>query len=73
MGLIDKAADRLLGAIVPRATAVAFSCPPGTERYTYGCLEDTSPSHFGWYWYDCCKVVATGQHVGFCGFTSWQC
>jgi hypothetical protein len=69
MSLIANAADRLLGAIVPQATAAAFSCPTGTERYTLGCY----PNGNSWYWYDCCKVVRTGVPVGHCGFTSWQC
>jgi len=75
MSLIANAADKLLGAIVPRATAAAFSCPPGTERYTYGCLPDynSSGTLLGYFWYDCCKVVKTGQKIGHCGFTSWQC
>jgi hypothetical protein len=69
MNFIASAADRLLGVIVPRATAAAFSCPPGCERYTDGCF----PHNGGYYWYDCCKVTKTGGNCNHCGYTVWTC
>jgi hypothetical protein len=69
MSVIANAADRLLGAIVPRATAVAFVCPPGCYRYTDACY----PHLGGFYWYDCCKVTATGKDCNHCGFTAYTC
>jgi hypothetical protein len=38
MSLVTKAADRLLGIIVPRATAEAWSCPSGCHRLKCYCL-----------------------------------
>lgn len=72
MNLIANAADRLLGAIVPHATAAAFSCPRGCIRYTDGCFPDPQRGG-GFYWYDCCKVITTGGPCGTCGFTVWPC
>lgn len=37
MGFIVSAADRLLGAIVPRATAEAVFCPSGCSKQTCFC------------------------------------
>jgi hypothetical protein len=74
MNFIANAADRLLGVIVPQATAAAFNCPPGSVRYTYGCEAKALPSgRVGYYWYDCCKRIDNGQPTGNCGFTVWPC
>jgi len=37
MSLVTKAADSLLSAIVPRATAEAWTCPAGCHREWCGC------------------------------------
>lgn len=70
MKLIANAADRLLGAIVPRATADAWSCPPGCVRQTCNC---TTILDVGSYWYDRCVSSVTGAICMYCTKTVWTC
>jgi len=64
MTLIATAADRLLGAIVPRASAAANNCPAGCFRQTCFCREPV--------WWDRC-VSATGLQCTGCFSTIYQC
>lgn len=64
MSLIATAADRLLGAIVPRATAEATSCPSGCHRQTCYCA--------GGHWYDRCVNSSGGTCKG-CFRTVYTC
>ena len=72
MTFIANAADRLLGAIVPRATAAAWTCPPGCVRINCNpaCRATTS----GAYWFNLC--VASKDHNQICTGcrqTAWTC
>jgi hypothetical protein len=64
MSLIATAADRLLSAIVPRASAAAWTCPSGCNRTTCDCA--------GGYWYDNC-VKPDGVECKHCTITVWTC
>lgn len=64
MSLIATAADRLLSAIVPRATAAAWSCASGCHRVTCQCA--------GGKWYDSC-VNTKGYECSPCRVTTWSC
>ena len=68
MSLMANAADRLLGAIVPRMSAAAWSCPPGCHRKTCFCSAGTS----GAYWFDSC-VNDNGASCTGCRQTVWTC
>jgi hypothetical protein len=70
MSLIANAADRLLGVIVPRATAAAWSCASGYYRVT--CFCGPNPNGSGCVWYDqCCQD--NGPSCGLCISTVWSC
>ena len=64
MSFITTAADRLLGAIVPRANAAALTCPSGCSRVTCDCA--------GGFWYDAC-VKSSGVECVHCTKTVWTC
>lgn len=70
MSLIASTADRLLGALVPRAKAAAWSCPPGCHRKTCGCFPG---NHGGFYWFDSCVSTVGGHSCKGCTQTAWQC
>jgi len=65
MSLIAKAADSLLSAVVPRATAAAWSCAAGCHRVTCYCL--------GHHYYDACINNATGATCHSCRYTAYTC
>jgi hypothetical protein len=66
---ITAAADRLLGAFVPRATAAAFSCPSGYYRVT--CFCGLAPNQ-DFVWYDkCCQDNGPNCHG--CAPTARSC
>jgi len=69
MSLVAKAADSLLSAIVPRATAAAWSCPAGCVRQTCSCVTNGGGS----YWYDRCISSRTGALCTLCRPTVWTC
>jgi hypothetical protein len=70
MSLIASAADRLLGAIVPRATASALTCPSGFYRVTCFCKEIAPDGPK--VWYDaCCQDNGPGCYA--CEYTVWTC
>lgn len=72
MSLIANAADRLLGAIVPRATADAWSCPPGCVRQN--CPNACRANGGGAYWWNLCVAARDpSQHCTICRQTSWTC
>jgi hypothetical protein len=72
MVLIAHAADRLLGAIVPRATAGAWSCPPGCVRKT--CHNGCRATANGAYWFDYCVAARDpSQSCTGCRQTAWTC
>jgi hypothetical protein len=70
MSLIANAADRLLGAIVPRATAAAWSCASGWYRVTCGCAPGTDG---GCVWFDECCQDNGPLCDGICLSTVWTC
>jgi hypothetical protein len=70
MGLITNAADRLLSAIVPRATAAGWTCPSGCARHTCFCeCADSSPTG---YYHDWC-LKSDGEICINCTVTVWEC
>lgn len=71
MSLIAKAADGLLSAIVPRAEAAAWTCPPGCIRKTSNCGCRTTAS--GAYWYQKCVSTSTGAVCLGCRETDHTC
>jgi hypothetical protein len=71
MSLVANAADRLLGVIVPRATAAAWSCPPGCARKTCYCGYDKTAG--GYYWYDECVSTTGSYSCKSCTATVWSC
>ena len=68
MNLIANVADRLLGVIVPRATAAALVCPPGCHRKTCYCKTTSK----GAFWYDSCVDDTDHACIG-CTKTVWTC
>lgn len=65
MSLIATAADRMLGAIVPRADAEAASCPGGCFRQTCYC----STKYHKWY----NRCVNTVRECVGCFITVYSC
>jgi hypothetical protein len=63
MSIVAKAADRMLTAVVPRATASAVSC-------TNGCWRATCYCRYG-YWYDHC--ISSHGECHACFKTVWPC
>jgi hypothetical protein len=66
MSLITVAADRILGAIVPRASAAANNCPGNCFRQTCYCNKSNH------YWYDRC-VSSSGPQCTGCFRTVYRC
>jgi hypothetical protein len=64
MSFIATAADRILGAIVPRASAAANNCPGTCFRTTCYCHNH--------YWFDRCVHRTSGQCTG-CFQTVYRC
>jgi len=64
MSIVVNAADRLLGAIVPRATAAALTCGAGYHRVTCQCV--------GGYFHDAC-CTAGNKYCTTCVKTVWPC
>jgi hypothetical protein len=64
MSLIATAADRILGAIVPRTSAAANNCPSNCFRTTCYCS--------GGFWYDRCVRQSGNQCTG-CFKTVYPC
>jgi hypothetical protein len=67
--LITMTADRLLGAIVPHATAAAWSCPSGCVRRTCYC----GWNGHGYVWYNDCVSSRGGYACKVCTATVWTC
>ncbi len=65
MSLVAKVADRLLSAVVPHATAAAWTCPAGCHRVTCYCLSG--------HWYNACINNATGYQCTYCRWTVYTC
>jgi hypothetical protein len=69
MNMIANAADRLLGIVVPRARAAAWSCPPGCHRVTCSC----QVTNDGAYWFDQCQDNYGENCLVTCQQTVWTC
>jgi hypothetical protein len=70
MTIVANAADRLLAAIVPRATAAAWSCTSGCHRKSCGCLPNPQGTHYVW---DKCLHNASNQLCKPCTLTVYPC
>ncbi len=65
MSLISTAADRILGAIVPRTSAAANNCPGGCFRQTCYCHNK--------FWYNRCVSSTSNRECVGCFKTIYQC